>query len=186
MLWHLRLRTKQSPGNRDENDNNDSEQDYIHADIVTQGRIGVYRFGNLTKENDVIFHIGGEACSETTLTEFHFLLSAQGDGKSGPLLVDGGCNLFFIKDVKDELSIVRAYWSGAGAWYLHVDRFFFTLERKSVHGFSSVHPNPRLAASHRGFFSHDKQKIPDFHREFFCCSTRDYQLRRPPPLPPPP
>ncbi|MBA3789157.1 hypothetical protein H0X32_02035 [Patescibacteria group bacterium] len=60
----------------------------------------------------------GEMTTETTVGQFWEQLKQQGNGQSGPLLVNGYANIAYIRDQNEVLWAVDAGWdsSHAGTW----------------------------------------------------------------------
>ncbi len=65
-------------------------------------------------DGPIIAELGGEAKAETTLTELFSLMEAQKNSESGPLLMDGYANIFYIREAKGVLRTVGAFWDGGG------------------------------------------------------------------------
>lgn len=57
----------------------------------------------------VIAELGGEAMVETTLAEVFALMQGQSEGQLGPLALNGGRNLFFVRDKDGILRLVACY-----------------------------------------------------------------------------
>jgi len=70
-----------------------------------------------SNEQSVVNDRGG-AKAEVTLYEVIAVLQGQKDGVLGPLLTDGGINVFFTRDSINELLTVSVYY-GAGGWVLN-------------------------------------------------------------------
>ena len=59
---------------------------------------------------------------ETFLAYFYELISKQPNGEAGPLLTSGYTNVFYIRDVKNIVWAVHAYWrSGDRGWNVNAD-----------------------------------------------------------------
>ena len=74
-------------------------------------------YGRLSRsslDGPIIAKLGGEAKAETTLTELFSLMEMQKNGESGPLLINGYANIFYIRDVNGVLRAVSAYWNSDG------------------------------------------------------------------------
>ncbi len=60
----------------------------------------------------------GDACG-ITLSQFFHLLSKQGKGEDGPLLVNGWANVAYIQDTDGVFWAVDAYWDADfGGWFV--------------------------------------------------------------------
>ena len=75
------------------------------------------KYANLTRNtfDEEINEEIGRANLETRLSQIFFLMTAQGDGKSGPLLVNSSANRFYARDDSFERRVVYVFWS-AGGW----------------------------------------------------------------------
>ncbi len=79
------------------------------------------RYAKLLKYSvarSILAELGNSA--ETTLAEVYALMERQPNGKDGVLLVNGWANIFFVRDVNDELRAVRVFWGGGG-WRVGAD-----------------------------------------------------------------
>jgi len=82
--------------------------------------IGVpLKYANLNRNtfDEEIHEEIGRANLETRLSQIFFLMTAQGDGKMGPLLVNGRVNGFYARDDSFERRVVSVFWSASlGGW----------------------------------------------------------------------
>lgn len=90
------------------------------------------KYGKLSRwsvDGPMIAELGGEEQAETTLTELFALMSAQPNGKSGPLLTDGRVNIFYIKDATGSLSAVHVRWHAIdGGWHVNASSVTYPCE----------------------------------------------------------
>jgi len=81
------------------------------------GNVHVYQLIGDANDRQIIAELGGEEVVETTLTQMWQMLTKQGHGEEGDLLINGYANIFYIKDAKGDLWAVICYWnSGVGDW----------------------------------------------------------------------
>lgn len=65
-----------------------------------------------SKEGPIIDELGGEDKSETTLAEVFALIKKQGKCEKGKLLNTGGKNIFFVRDVNNQLQSICVFSLG--------------------------------------------------------------------------
>lgn len=80
-----------------------------------EARIVVHKLLKDSRDPAILEDLGDKA--KTTLSQFYAALKAQASGESGPLLVNGYANIFYIEDVNGSVRAVDAYWlAGNGGW----------------------------------------------------------------------
>jgi hypothetical protein len=95
---------------------------FLSGDGKTENPISgqTLRYHKLRKPSvngPIINELGGDAKTETTLSEMFFLMEEQKNGESGSLLNNGYTNIFYIRDQKGVPRAVRVYWYDVG-WHI--------------------------------------------------------------------
>lgn len=85
--------------------------DKIEEDIPA-GELAIYTLTKGSVDGPIREELTS-AYEETKLAYLYELVSRQPNGEAGPLLTDGGANIFYIRDAKGQVWTVRAYWGSA-------------------------------------------------------------------------
>ncbi len=78
----------------------------------------------------VIKYMGGENKVVVTLSNLFQILMEQGEGRRGPLLVNGYQNIFYIKDFHETVRTVIVSWSEKG-WILDASLIYVPIQRRA-------------------------------------------------------
>jgi hypothetical protein len=81
-------------------------------------KLRVHQLRQAAKDPAIIEALGGEGLVETTLAHLWAMLKQQGQGedKDGGLLVNCNANIFYIRDVDNQLWAVGCRWRAGYGW----------------------------------------------------------------------
>ncbi|MBI2482106.1 MAG: hypothetical protein HYV76_00870 [Candidatus Vogelbacteria bacterium] len=83
-------------------------------DPITKQTLRCHQLRQSSVNCPIITELGGEAKAETTLSELSSLMEKQKYGESGPLLVNGYTNIFYVRDQNGMLRTVDVDWYDLG------------------------------------------------------------------------
>jgi hypothetical protein len=85
---------------------------------VDDAELAISRLKEDSRDDRIRAELGDKRL--TMLSQFYAAIKAQGNGESGPLLVSGYANIFYIIDKDGEERAVHAVWGGASdGWYVN-------------------------------------------------------------------
>lgn len=85
---------------------------------VASAKLKVYKFTESSPDAPIIAELDGH--HEVALAHLWGLLKKQPNGETGPLLINGSANIFYICDAESILWAVVASWGGSG-WRVDAD-----------------------------------------------------------------
>jgi hypothetical protein len=89
----------------------------VEKPVVTSELV-VHKLTTEARNTEIVSELGGEAKAEISFSEFHALLSKQGDGQKGVLITNDWANVAYIRDEHGILCVVKANWNDSG-WFLY-------------------------------------------------------------------
>lgn len=79
-------------------------------DPVVESILNCYKLKKPANDREIIGELGGEDKVGTTMAEVFHLMTAQGRGQKGKLLVNDYANIFYVRDKAGRLCAVNVHW----------------------------------------------------------------------------